>query len=131
MLQDIGRTIEASAVPVHIWKVKSHIGIVGNETADKTAVANGTLYAYEKSEDNNDQFDASSHSTDEEERQRTHGSQHQGLHDDWWHYYYEHSNDREDQYRPGSTIKASCCHSTKKGMYRAGRTNHRVHRLHP
>jgi ribonuclease HI len=41
----LGRTIEASAVPVHIWKVKSHIGIVGNETADKTAVgvvANGT-----------------------------------------------------------------------------------------
>jgi hypothetical protein len=46
ILQDIGRTIEASAVPVHIWKVKSHLGIVGNETADKTAVgvANGTLY---------------------------------------------------------------------------------------
>jgi hypothetical protein len=28
LLQDIGQTIEASAVPVHIWKVKSHIGIV-------------------------------------------------------------------------------------------------------
>jgi hypothetical protein len=30
--------------------VKSHIGIAGNETADKTAVgvANGTLYEYER-----------------------------------------------------------------------------------
>jgi hypothetical protein len=36
---------------------------------------------------------------DEEERQRTHGSQHQGLHDDWWHYC-KHSNDRADQYWP-------------------------------
>jgi ribonuclease HI len=57
ILQAIGRTIEASAVPVHIWKVKSHIGIVGNETADETTVgvANGTLYQYERSEDNNNQ----------------------------------------------------------------------------
>jgi hypothetical protein len=103
-LQDIGRTIEASAVPVHIWKVKSHIGIVGNETADKTAVgvANGTLYEYEsRTEENNDQHgtSSSSDSSDEEERRRRHGSKHQGLHDDWWSYY-EHSNDREDQYWP-------------------------------
>jgi hypothetical protein len=101
ILQDIGRTVEASAVPVHIWKVKSHIGNIGNETADKTevGVANGTLYEYERSEDNNnEQHDTiSSGSSDEEERQGTYGSQHQGLHDDWWNYY-EHSNDRADQY---------------------------------
>jgi hypothetical protein len=41
--------------------------------------------------------DALSDSTDEEERQRTYGNQHQGLHDDWWHYY-EQSNDRADQH---------------------------------
>jgi hypothetical protein len=103
-LQDIGRTIEASAVPVHIWKVKSHIGIVGNESADKTAVgvANGTLYEYERSEENDQHDDTtSSGSSDEEEQQggTYGGGQHQGLHDDWWNYY-EHSNDRTDQYCP-------------------------------
>jgi hypothetical protein len=82
--------------------VKSHIGIVGNETTDKTAVgvAKGTLYEYKRSpEDNNDdQHDTtSSGNSDEEERQGTYGGQHQGLHDDWWNYY-EHSNDRADQY---------------------------------
>jgi hypothetical protein len=33
------------------------------------------------------------------ERQGAQGSQHQGLHDDWWHYY-EYSNERADQYWP-------------------------------
>jgi hypothetical protein len=66
--------------------VKSHIGIVGIETADKTAVgvANGTLYEYERSDDNNQHDDTtSSGSSDEDERQGTYGGQHQGLHDDW------------------------------------------------
>jgi hypothetical protein len=69
--------------------VKSHIGIVGNETADKTAVgvANGTLYEYERSEDaNSNQQATPSDSSDEEERQGTYSSQYQGLHDDWWNY---------------------------------------------
>jgi hypothetical protein len=103
-LQDIGRNVEASAVPVHISKVKSHIGTtLGKETTDKTAVgvANGTLCQYERSDDNSNQLDTSLDSTDEEERQGTYGSLglHQGLYDDWWHYY-KHSNDREDQYWP-------------------------------
>jgi hypothetical protein len=88
--------------------VKSHIGIVGNETADKTAVgvANGTLYEYERSEDNNNQHDdstTSSDSSDEDERAPK----------NTWQpaprsssrlvallYIYEHSNDRADQYWP-------------------------------
>jgi hypothetical protein len=72
------------------------------QTADKAAVgvANGTLYQYERSEDNDKHDDTtSSGSSDEEERQGTYGGQHEGLHDDWWNYY-EHSNDRADQYWP-------------------------------
>eukprot|EP00775_Hariotina_reticulata_P008157 gene8157-biopygen10023 len=44
--------LAASPVPVHIWKVKSHIGIVGNEKADRAAVkvATGEFYEYEQSD---------------------------------------------------------------------------------
>jgi ribonuclease HI len=43
LLHRIRDAIEKSSVPIHLWKVKSHIGIVGNERADSTAkaVANG------------------------------------------------------------------------------------------
>jgi ribonuclease HI len=38
LLQHIVQTITDSICQVHIWKVKSHVGIVGNERADETAV---------------------------------------------------------------------------------------------
>jgi hypothetical protein len=43
LLQDIAKAIEAAPSAIHIYKVKSHIGIVGNERADEiaTAVAKG------------------------------------------------------------------------------------------
>jgi ribonuclease HI len=39
LLKHIVSTITDSAYTVHLWKVKSHVGIVGNEKADETAVA--------------------------------------------------------------------------------------------
>ncbi len=37
--------LRASPEPVHLWKVKSHIGVVGNEIADNIAkgVAKGEI----------------------------------------------------------------------------------------
>jgi membrane-bound metal-dependent hydrolase YbcI (DUF457 family) len=51
--------IEASAVPIHIWKVKSHIYRNRRQCMKQQwlGVANGTLYECERSEDNNDQHD--------------------------------------------------------------------------
>jgi len=42
IIQHIIRTAAASPSPIHLWKVKSHIGIVGNEWADEVAVAVAT-----------------------------------------------------------------------------------------
>jgi ribonuclease HI len=39
LIKQIVQSIQDSACTVHIWKVKSHIGIVGNEAADQIAVA--------------------------------------------------------------------------------------------
>jgi ribonuclease HI len=39
LLKHIVKTITNSTCTVHIWKVKSHVGVVGNEMADATAVA--------------------------------------------------------------------------------------------
>jgi hypothetical protein len=39
LIQDIVKSVTNSTCIVHLWKVKSHIGIVGNEIADVTAVA--------------------------------------------------------------------------------------------
>jgi ribonuclease HI len=39
ILQRIGQAIRDAPGTVHIWKVKSHIGIVGNEKADAAAVS--------------------------------------------------------------------------------------------
>jgi hypothetical protein len=46
------------------------------------------------------------------------GGQHQGLHDDWWNYY-EHSNDRADQYWPHHR---DIMLPTKKGKEQAEQT---------
>ena len=45
LLHAIIELILESPAPVHIWKVKSHIGIVGNEIADEIAktVARGEV----------------------------------------------------------------------------------------
>ena len=39
ILQEITSAIASSRGTVHIWKVKSHTGIIGNELADQAAVA--------------------------------------------------------------------------------------------
>lgn len=39
ILQSIVQAIQDAPGPVHLWKVESHIGVVGNERADKAAVA--------------------------------------------------------------------------------------------
>ena len=39
LITHINNLITQSTEPVHLWKVKSHIGIVGNERADEGAVA--------------------------------------------------------------------------------------------
>eukprot|EP00878_Enallax_costatus_P001532 GHUV01001683.1.p1 GENE.GHUV01001683.1~~GHUV01001683.1.p1 ORF type:complete len:2173 (+),score=325.19 GHUV01001683.1:401-6520(+) len=39
LLKYIAGLIDQSRYPVHLWKVKSHIGILGNELADRTAVS--------------------------------------------------------------------------------------------
>jgi ribonuclease HI len=42
LLAYIANMIDQSTRPVHLWKVKSHSGILGNELADKAAVAVAT-----------------------------------------------------------------------------------------
>jgi ribonuclease HI len=56
LLEGIAEAVQASPGVVHIWKVKSHIGIAGNEVADAAAVAvargetdPSTLYQYNRS----------------------------------------------------------------------------------
>jgi ribonuclease HI len=39
ILQQMAKVVESSTAVIHVWKVKSHIGIVGNELADAAAVA--------------------------------------------------------------------------------------------
>jgi hypothetical protein len=39
IIEDIAREVSSSTSIVHLWKVRSHIGIVGNEIADETAAA--------------------------------------------------------------------------------------------
>jgi hypothetical protein len=38
LLQGIVDVIHGASTEIHVWKVKSHIGIAGNEEADKAAV---------------------------------------------------------------------------------------------
>jgi ribonuclease HI len=85
IIKAIGEEIKrGKGPPVHIWKVKSHIGIVGNEKADKTAVgvAKGTLKDPADQEEGNDSQDAAM-----EVMCR-------------WEYHHTASNDRGHQYWP-------------------------------
>jgi len=109
ILQAIGHKIETSAVPIHIWKVKSHIGIVGNEIADATAVgvAKGTLHEYERSNcttsNSSSQCDTPTSSTDAEEKAADRGGRCiRDINEDdlFWRHCFDPSNDRANQYWP-------------------------------
>jgi len=39
LIREINQLVAASPVPIHVWKVKSHSGIIGNEIADRAAVS--------------------------------------------------------------------------------------------
>jgi exonuclease III/ribonuclease HI len=63
IIENIARAISSSTSIVHLWKVRSHIGIVGNEIADETAVAvsNGQvpdedLSSYDTTSNNRDRM---------------------------------------------------------------------------
>ena len=117
ILQDIGNKIENSPQTIHIWKVKSHIGIVGNEKADETAVAvaNGTLHDADELHSDvdttiTDQTDSTSSkpptnsvSQNSGAALTTTGSQQMGTdkNDKYtWRHYTNPSNDRRDMYWP-------------------------------
>jgi ribonuclease HI len=61
IIEGIAGAISSSTSIVHLWKVRSHIGIVGNEIADETAVAvssgqilDGDLSPYDTASNNRD-----------------------------------------------------------------------------
>eukprot|EP00775_Hariotina_reticulata_P003686 gene3686-biopygen5376 len=102
ILHDICRIVEASPVPIHIWKVKSHIGIVGNEKADRAAVkvATGEFYEYEQSEQTYNTCTPVASMEDDEPLSSDSQNPNKDEEQLQWRHYFDKSNDREGQYWP-------------------------------
>eukprot|EP00775_Hariotina_reticulata_P006532 gene6532-biopygen8330 len=102
ILHDICRIAEASPVPIHIWKVKSHIGIVGNEKADRAAVkvATGEFYEYEQSEQTYNTCTPVASMEDDEPLSSDSQNPNKDEEQLQWRHYFDKSNDREGQYWP-------------------------------
>jgi ribonuclease HI len=104
LIEQIGRRIASSPVPIHIWKVKSHIGIVGNEIADAAAVRVANRAGEADSDDEDDLSETSSDMSDSDAPPSAAGLMPDCMTVEWP--CYTASNDRHRLYWPHTRATA-------------------------